>query len=214
MRGAPRHEPRNVATSPLSTTRSTRQPLHTLKIDRDRLMMVPTKRVAQSAMRVIDTLQKDPKECKIAGLGCAFILLARHLGDPQGDASGIAQCILTAQAKKHLRRRCPGCSRPVTREAPPFAADRPPSMNRAIRIPRMRSWDPYHSSGTRASFHTASPHIASRKADRIRVPDTARFRSPPATSRRESHCDSCAWHRSLVRDDVGHPASGQKSRRG
>jgi hypothetical protein len=71
-----------------------------LKIDRDRLTSVSAKRVAQSAMRVIDALQRDPKEAQIAGLACAFILLAKHLRVAQGDALGIAQRILNDKQRK------------------------------------------------------------------------------------------------------------------
>jgi hypothetical protein len=71
-----------------------------LKLDRDRLTMVPAKRVAQSAMRIIDAVQRDPKESQIAGMACAFILLAKHLGVTQGDALGVAQRILNDKQRK------------------------------------------------------------------------------------------------------------------
>jgi hypothetical protein len=70
------------------------------RLDRDRLLSVSAKRVAQSAMRVIDALQRDPKECQIAGLACAFVLLSKHLGVAQGDALGIAQRILNDKQRK------------------------------------------------------------------------------------------------------------------
>jgi len=74
--------------------------MRTVKIDRDRLTSVSAKRVAQTAMRVIDAIQRDPRESQIAGMACAFVLLAKHLGVAQGDALGIAQRILNDKQRK------------------------------------------------------------------------------------------------------------------